>query len=167
MGRKIVSDFSEEQFYKVFDELEKQGIHPAKLTKEEMIKTRDQEREISLHLKTLREFCFFGNWNKTRKVWQSFYDLSKKEQEALFLFVSIFADTHMWWLHDAFETLENDLKKQPLLYEIVRPYTLYPEIRVPLQFESKKESDVLELKKTQNKEKISFGKTVFRKFILN
>lgn len=111
VAKQIVESFSESEHQNQFDNLEAKGIHIDRISKDDMLKQIDSMKSIDIKLQKLREMCFYGNWNKNSKCWQSFYDLIAEDQDTLTFYVLNIARIYLWSLHDILVELELNLKE--------------------------------------------------------
>ncbi|MDE1764945.1 MAG: AbiV family abortive infection protein [Thaumarchaeota archaeon] len=75
------------------------------------IQLKEIQIEINSRLSSVKERCFYSNWNKRKTRWDSFDDIPKEEQKTLSLFIIHIAEHKYLLAKFAMEVHENPFRE--------------------------------------------------------
>lgn len=132
---KDLKNSTKEELDKAKKELGKVGERVSTMSVDDAIKNLESRSGIHSHFKELREACFYADWDKLRKKWITFDELSGDMAEALAFFVLAEAQINLNLLKMGIERYVNKLRETGQLLKKL-PYPSYAEHRTPDNFES-------------------------------
>lgn len=141
-GKRVLENASDDDIEKAKDEAVKINSQINAASIDTAIKTLQRKSDIYAHLQKLREGCFYSDWDKLRKKWTVFDEMSKEKQEALSFFVYVSAQIDVDFLKTAVERYANRLREtQQLLGK--SPYSYYEEFRPTEKWNSRGPDQIL------------------------
>ena len=156
------NELTDETFKKAKQQAAKIDNQIGDFSIEDTIKILQNQANVFSYFKELREGCFFTDWDKQRRRWISFDELSKQMQEALAFFVYVSAQDALNVFKIGIERYVNRYRKNG--QQLIKlPFPTYTEFRTPENWESKNLPSLI-----QNKvDKIKFqkGLNIMRQFI--
>lgn len=159
---KDLKNTTQEDLDKAKKELGKFTEPVSSMTIDDAIKNLEGRSGIHSHFKELREACFYADWDKLRKKWITFDELTTDMAEALSFFVLAEAQVNLNLLKMGIERYVNRLRETGQLLRKL-PYPSYIEHRTPENFES----NALEFPKRKKADSVLYDKglKVMQQFI--
>lgn len=132
---KDLKSATQEDLDKAKKELGKFAEPLSSMTIDDAIKNLEGRSGIHSHFKELREACLYADWDKLRKKWITFDELTGDMAEALNFFVLAEAQVNLNLLKIGIERYINRLRETGQLLRKL-PYPSYTEHRTTDKFES-------------------------------
>lgn len=134
----VMESATAEEEEKTKEELRKSGIIVPDISGKDLTKIVKKQNFLHSHFQTLRELCFYSNWNSVEHSWNLFSDLSVEKQQSLAFFVLREAENSLDFLKLSIEKIVNNLRTNGTFVNTALPYPPYLEIRSMEKFESMK-----------------------------
>jgi len=133
---------SAEEEEKTKEELRKSGMNVPDIDGKDLVKIVKKRNFLHSHFQTLRELCFYSNWNDVEQSWNMFSDLSNEKQKSLAFFVLKEAEHSLDFLKLSLEKSVNNLRANGTFVGTQLPYPPYLEVRSMPDFENIKKWNV-------------------------
>jgi len=139
---RVMEDATTEEEEKTKEELRKSGMIVPDISGKDLAKLVKKRNFLHSHFQTLRELCFYSNWNDVEQSWNVFSDLSDEKQQSLAFFVLKEAEHSLDFLKLSIEKIVNNLRANGTFVDTPLPYPPYLEVRSMQDFEYIKKLNV-------------------------